>query len=165
MLDQPNYLNNNLLMQGPLQQAMVNYYNFETAYENLLRDGLSDNSNVISLPSGPTTSTNGSAGTVWTFARSKTGTDVLHLINLLIVTGTDWMDTNATKAAPTTQTNVTVKYYYGTGSPTAVNFASPDVNGGISQSLSFTTGSDGGGSYVQFTVPSLQYWDMVWINK
>ncbi len=80
-------------------------------------------------------------------------------------TGTDWMDTNATKAAPTTQTNVTVKYYYGTGSPTAVNFASPDVNGGISQSLSFTTGSDGGGSYVQFTVPSLQYWDMVWINK
>jgi GH15 family glucan-1,4-alpha-glucosidase len=165
MLDQPNYLNNNLLMQGPLQQSMLNYYNFLTAYENLLRDGVSDNSNAISLPGGPSTSTNGSAGTVWTFARSKTGTDVVHFINLLNVTGTDWMDTNATKAAPTTQTNVVAKYYYGTGTPTAVDFASPDVNGGVSQSLSFTTGSDAGGNYVQFTLPSLQYWDMVWIDK
>jgi GH15 family glucan-1,4-alpha-glucosidase len=165
MLDQPNYLNNNLIMQAPLQQAMVNYYNFLTAYENLLRDGLTDNTRVISLPSGPTTSTNGAAGTVWTFARSKTGTDVVHFINLLNTTSTDWMDANATKAAPTTQTNVVAKYYYGTGSPTAVNFASPDLNGGAAQSLSFTTGSDAGGSYVQFTLPSLQYWDMVWVNK
>jgi GH15 family glucan-1,4-alpha-glucosidase len=165
MLDQPNYLNNNLLMQAPLQQAEFNYYNFGTAYENLLRDGLTDSSNTISLPSGPSTSTNGSAGTVWTFARSKSGTDVLHFINLLNTSSTDWMDTNATKSAPTVQTNVVVKYYYGTGSPSAVNFASPDVNGGIAQSLSFTTGSDGSGNYVQFTLPSLNYWDMVWVNK
>ncbi|HEY8645552.1 MAG TPA: glycoside hydrolase family 66 protein [Gaiellaceae bacterium] len=64
-------------------------------------------------------------------------------------------------AGATTTTN----YYYGTGSPTAVNFASPEANGGATQSLSFSTGSDGGGSYVQFTLPSLQYWDMVWVNK
>lgn len=165
MLDQPNYNNNNLLMQGPLQQGIYNDYDFITAYENLLRDGVSDTSNSIVLPGGQSTSTNGSAGTVWTFARSKTGTDVLHFINLLNVTSTDWMDTNATKAAPTTQTNVPVKYYYGTGSPAAVNFASPDLNGGDAQSLPFSTGSDSGGSYVQFTLPSLQYWDMVWINK
>lgn len=165
MLDQPNYLNHNLRMRAPLQKAMVNYYNFLTAYENLLRDGLSDNTNVVSLPSGPTTSTNGSAGTVWTFARSKTGTDVVHFINLLNVTSTDWMDTNATKAAATTQANVTAKYYYGTGTPTAVSLASPDVKGGVAQALSFTTGSDGGGNYVQFTLPSLQYWDVVWVNK
>jgi GH15 family glucan-1,4-alpha-glucosidase len=165
MLDQPNYLNQNLLMQAPLQQAMFNYYNFGTAYENLLRDGLSDSSNAISLPGGPSTSTNGSAGTVWTFARSKTGTDVLHFINLLNVSSNDWMDTNATKPAPTKQTNVAVKYYYGSGSPSAVSFASPDVNGGIAQTLSFTTGSDGGGNYVSFTLPSLSYWDMVWVTK
>lgn len=165
MLDAPSYLNQNLLMQAPLQQAEYNYYNFGTAYENLLRDGLTDSANVISLPNGPSTSTNGSAGTVWTFARSKSGTDVLHFINLLNLSNTDWMDTNANQPAPTTQTNVLVKYYYGSGSPSAVNFASPDVNGGVAQSLSYTTGSDGGGNYVQFTLPSLSYWDMVWINK
>lgn len=165
MLDQPNYLNENLLMQAPLQKGMVNYYNFLTAYENLLRDGVTDNSNVISLPGGPTTSTNGTAGTVWTFARSKTGTDVLHLINMLNLTSSDWMDTNANKVAPTVQTNVVTKYYYGTGTPTSVSLASPDINGGAAQSLSFTTGSDAGGAYVQFTVPSLNYWDMVWVNK
>ncbi len=165
MLDQPNYLNENLLMQAPLQRAMGNYYNFITAYENLLRDGLTDNSNAISLPGGPATSTSGAPGAIWTFARSKTGTDVLHLINMLNLTSSDWMDTNATKPAPTVQSNLVTKYYYGTGTPTSVYEASPDINGGAAQSLSFTTGSDAGGNYVQFTVPSLNYWDMVWVNK
>lgn len=75
------------------------------------------------------------------------------------------MDTNANKVAPTVQSNVVTKYYYGTGTPTSVTLASPDINGGAAQSLSFTTGSDAGGAYVQFTVPSLNYWDMVWVNK
>jgi dextranase len=165
MLDQPNYLNRNLLMPATLQKGIANNYNFLTAYENLLRDGLTDNANVISLPGGPLTSTTGAAGHIWTFARSKTGTDVLQMINMLNLTSTDWMDTNANQPAPTTQTNLLTKYYYGTGTPTKVSVASPDINGGAAQSLSFTTGSDGGGNYVQFTVPSLSYWDMVWVNK
>ena len=165
MLDAPNYLNNNLFMPAALQQSMVNYYNFITAYENLLRDGLSVSSNAISLPGGPSTSTNGTAGTVWTFARSKTGTDVLHFINMLNLSSSDWMDTNATQPAPTVKTNVAVKYYYTSStSPSSVYVASPDTNGGVAQSLSFSTGTDGGGHYVTFTLPSLNYWDMTWIN-
>ncbi|MCU1490097.1 MAG: putative carbohydrate binding protein, partial [Acidimicrobiaceae bacterium] len=165
MLDAPNYLNNNLLMEAPLQQSMVNYYNFLTAYENLLRDGLTDSSNTIDLPGGPSTSTNGSAGTVWTFARSKAGTDVLQFINLLNLTSTDWMDTDANQPAPSLQTNLQVKYYYTSStSPTSVEVASPDVNAGGAQSLSFTTGTDSGGHYVSFTLPSLDYWDMAWVN-
>ena len=39
MLDTPNYLNGNLYMTASLQQSMVNYYNFLTAYEDLLRGG------------------------------------------------------------------------------------------------------------------------------
>lgn len=165
MLDQPNYLNENLLMQAPLQQGMVRDYNFITAYENLLRDGLTDNTNAISLPGGPSTSTNGSAGTVWTFARSKPGTDVLQFINLLSLSNTDWMDTNANQPAPTAQSNTVTKYYYGTGTPTSVKLASPDIDGGAAQSLSFTTGSDTAGNYIEFTLPSLSYWDMVWVTK
>lgn len=165
MLDAPNYLNENLYMSSTLQQSMVNYYNFLTAYEDLLRNGETPNSNVIDLPGGPSTSTNGAAGTVWTFASSTSGTDVVQFINLLNLSSTDWMDTNANQPAPTVQTNVSVKYYYtSTVAPVSVYVASPDVNGGAAQSLSFSTGTDSGGKYVTFTLPSLDYWDMAWVN-
>lgn len=165
MLDQPNYLNWNLDMPAALQQSMVSYYNFLTAYENLLRDGLSDSSNAISFPGGPATSISATAGTVWTFARAKTGTDVLHFINMLNLTSVDWMDTNATQPAPTVKANVAVKYYYTSStSPSSVRFASPDANGGTARSLSFSTGTDGGGHYVTFTLPTLNYWDMAWVT-
>jgi dextranase len=165
MLDTPNYLNENLLMSASLQQSMVSYYNFLTAYEDLLRNGETPSSNVIDLPGGPPASTNGTPGTVWTFARSTSGTDVLQFINMLNLSSADWMDTNATQPAPTVQTNVAVKYYYTSSvAPTSVYVASPDVNGGAAQSLSFTTGSDSGGNDVTFTLPSLDYWDMAWVN-
>lgn len=165
MLDAPDYLNNNLYMSAQLQQAMVNYYNFLTAYEDLLRDGETLNSNTIDLPDGPSSSTNGSAGTVWTFASSTSGTDVLQFINLLNLTSTDWMDTDANQPAPTVRDNVEVKYYYTSSeSPVSVYMASPDVDGGAAQSLSFTTGTDSGGKYVEFTMPSLDYWNMAWVN-
>jgi dextranase len=35
--------------------------------------------------------------------------------------------------------------------------ASPDINGGVSQQISFTQS----GNAVSFTLPSLQYWDMI----
>jgi GH15 family glucan-1,4-alpha-glucosidase len=165
MLDAPNYLNENLFMPSALQQAMVNYYNFLTAYEDLLRSGETPNSNVIDLPGGPSTSTDGTAGTVWTFASSTTGTDVLQFINLLSLSNTDWMDTDADQPAPTVQSNLEVKYYYTSSvAPVSVYVASPDVDGGVAQSLSFTAGSDSGGKYVTFTLPSLDYWDMAWVN-
>jgi dextranase len=38
------------------------------------------------------------------------------------------------------------------------------VNHGAPQSLSYAKGSDGTGTYITFTVPSLLYWDMVWLE-
>jgi len=35
----------------------------------------------------------------------------------------------------------------------------------IMQQLSFTTGTDSKGKYVLFTMPSLQYWDMVYMKR
>jgi len=63
MLDAPNYLNGNLYMTASLQQSMVNYYNFLTAYEDCCgrRDPELERNRP---PRSPTTSTNGSAGTV-----------------------------------------------------------------------------------------------------
>lgn len=151
-------------MSATLRNSLRDVYDFQVANENLLLDpSLSQNTRSIVLP-GKTTSTNGTAGTVWTFAKSKSGYDVLHLLNLLSATTNSWRDASANMPAPNVQSNFTVKYYYGTGTVNGVQVASPDLNHGSYSSLSYSTGSDGGGNYVQFTVPKLQYWDMIVIG-
>jgi hypothetical protein len=64
---------------------------------------------------------------------------------------------------PTPLAGFTVKYHYKTR-PTGVLFASPDYNGGVTYSLPFTVGSDSTGGYVSFVVPSLEYWDMIYMS-
>lgn len=151
----------NVAMGAGLRKSLRDLYDFVVANETLLLDPtLTQNTRTISLP-GISTSTNGTAGTVWTFAKSKAGFDVLHLLNLLSATSNAWRDASANMPAPNMQTNFTVKYYYGTGTVSGVQLASPDSNRGAYSTLSYTTGSDGGGSYIQFTVPRLEYWDMI----
>ncbi|MHB8296622.1 MAG: glycoside hydrolase family 66 protein [Acidimicrobiales bacterium] len=165
MLSQPDFATQSLLMSGPLQQAMAREYNFATAYENVLSgSGLASSSHAIVLPGVPT-STTGAPGAVWTFSRSTTGMDVVQLVNLLGNSSSNWQDSNASYPAPPLQQNVVVKYYYGSGTVSGVTLASPDTGGGAAQALAFTTGSGSGGNYVQFTVPSLDYWDMVMVAK
>lgn len=165
MLSQAYFPNQALAMSGSLQASMVREYNFITAYENVLRgNGLTDSANAVVMP-GVATSTNGAPGTVWTFVRSQPGRDVIQLVNLLGNSSSDWQDTNASYPPPPVQANAVLKYYYGTGTVSGVTLASPDINGGAAQALSFTSGSDASGNYVQFTVPSLQYWDMLMVNK
>jgi dextranase len=90
---------------------------------------------------------------------------MLNLINLLNATNTNWLDDNADYPVPPTQTNVLVTYHYGSGTaPGHVYWASPDTRTGRMAPLSFTKGSDGNGNYVQFTLPSLAYWDMVYLT-
>lgn len=148
-------------MSTSLRGAVRDLYDFAVANQNLLQDPtLTPNVRAIQLP-GISTSTNGGIGTVWTFAKSKPGYDVLHLLNLLSATSNAWRDTNANMPAPSVQTNFPVKYYYGTGTVAGVQVASPDTADGTYQSLTFTSGSDSGGSFIQFTVPRLEYWDMI----
>jgi len=164
MLDHEYFPNHHLILSDTLKRQLRNYYDFLVAYENLLRDGQTNSSNAIQL-TGVTTSTNGAANAVWTFAKSGGGYDVLHLINLLGQSSNAYRDTNADYPAPQIKTNIPVKYYLGNGTAQSVTFASPDYENGKSFDLAFTTGSDGGGSYIQFTVPRLEYWDMVYVKK
>jgi Glucoamylase and related glycosyl hydrolases len=148
-------------MARTLRDAVGELYDFQVANENLLLDpSLSINTRTITLPS-ISTSTNGSTGTVWAFSKAKSGYDVLHLLNLLSATSSAWRDEDADMPAPTIQTNFAVKYYYGTGTVSGVKVASPDTGRGAYSTLSYSSGSDGGGNYISFTVPSLQYWDMI----
>ena len=155
----------NVTMSASLRHSVRDLYDFQIANENYLLDpALTQNGKLIQLP-GVATSTNGAAGTVWTFAKQKTGYDVLQLLNLLSATTNAWRDANATMPAPSVQSNFTVKYYYGTGTVSGVQVASPDQSHGAYTSLAYTLGSDANGNYVQFTVPQLQYWDMIVVSR
>ena len=155
----------NVAMAASLRRSVRDLYDFQIANENWLLDpALSQNTKLIQLP-GINTSTNGTAGTVWTFAKQKSGYDVLQLLNLLSATTSAWRDASANMPAASVQSNFTVKYYYGTGTVSGVQVASPDQSHGTYTTLSYTTGSDGNGNYVQFTVPQLQYWDMIVVSR
>jgi GH15 family glucan-1,4-alpha-glucosidase len=102
------------------------------------------------------------SGTVWEMVKRKSSYDIIHLINLI---GNDdqWRNSGV---QPTFQTNVGVKYYPGPNATiTGVYLASPDNDHGVTSSLTYTTGTDTQGNYVQFTVPSLKYWDMIYVKR
>lgn len=68
------------------------------------------------------------------------------------------------KAAPLLLNGLRVKYY----TPeeiTGIWLASPDEESSISTSLIFEKGEDDNGRYLEFEVPSLQYWDLLYMKK
>ena len=164
MLRTEYFPENTVKMSASLKSVLRVYYDFLVGYENLLRDG-TVSANYAATISGVTTSTNGSAGAVWTISRKNLGNSFLHLINLSSNSSSSWRDTNGTYAMPTTLTNLAVKMYYGGNGGGKLWWASPDTNFGTATQLTYTNGSDVGGSYVSFTLPSLQYWDMVWLER
>lgn len=164
MLCSAYFPNRNLIMSDTMKRQMRNYYDFLVAYENLLRGDIENISNTVSL-TGISSSTLAEAGKVWTFTKTGGGNDIIHLINLLDQSTIDWRDYDGNYPIPTTRTDIEVKYYYGSGTINSVAMASPDYENGKSFLLSYTSDSDDKGSYITFTVPSLQYWDMIYINK
>lgn len=165
MLGHPYFPNQSKQMRSDLTEAMRDHYNFITAYENLLFDPdltTGDSGTQWIDVAGETTSGDASSNTIWTLNRRSDDYDVIHLVNL---TGNDtqWRNEAAT---PASKTNLSVTYRPGPDANiTGVYLASPDTNGGKSQSLSYTTGTDATGDYVTFTVPSLEYWDMLYLRR
>lgn len=163
MLCNEYFPNVNVTMSAALADTLKDYYDFIITYQDYLYGGFTNSGNAISLSIA---STNVAAPQkVWAFAKVKNGQHMLNLINLVGENSINWRDDLGNYPVPTAQANFTAKYYYGSGTPASVQVASPDINhGGTFQNLSFTTGSDGGGNYVSFTVPSLAYWDLILIN-
>ncbi len=165
MLGHPYFPNRSKQMRNSLKAAMKDHYDFITAYENLLfapdlvaGDG---GTQWISI-TGETLSGDATGGTIWASTKRNSGYDVVNLVNLVGNDG-EWRNEAAT---PTTKTNLAVKYRLGpNASVSGVYVASPDVDHGKTSSLSYTTSSDSTGNYVSFTVPSLKYWDLVYVKR
>jgi dextranase len=168
MLNNGNFTSHPLGLSSDLQRQLRNYYDFMVAYEELLRGGLANTSNTVQLSAGGNnlaTSTNSSPNTVYEFSKSGNGYDTINLVNLLGEGSNDAFDANGNYPVPNAQSNISVKYYYGSGTVNSVSVASPDDQNGKTYTQNFSTGSDGGGNYVTFTIPSLTYWDLIYVNK
>ena len=147
------------LMDDATRAAVRRMYDFITAYENLLRDGLSPIERTIRIENADV-SKDGKADTVWYFAKSGEPGEVLHLLNL---TDTDWRDTNQKKKAPEALENKRV-YLYTDKTPRQVLWATPDEDDLTLKELDFDLTRDENGACVSFTLPRLNYWDMIFLR-
>ena len=164
MLNAPYFPNHNLIMDAALKEKLLSYYNFMVAYENLLRGGLVNTENSVALH-GLKVSQDGLPQTVWAFTKAGGGYEVIQLINLYRQTTNLWQDSSASTPTPPTFHNVQVKYYVGQEKVQGVYAASPDFQNGAATQLKYTYSVSKGKRYISFTVPSLQYWDMIYLKK
>lgn len=153
--------NDNLQMKADLGQALICYYDFLVAYQNLLRDGgtfqaanvaFTDNSAVAApWPAG--------IGKVATVGKNVNGKDVIHLINFSNANNMRWRDPDGTQSEPVSIENPTVNITV-SDTVSKVWLASPDINSGVSQTLQFTQNEN----QISVKLPSLKYWDMIVIE-
>ncbi|GGJ47412.1 glycoside hydrolase family 66 protein [Deinococcus roseus] len=158
--------NKKLQMSSELKNAQLDFYTFQTAYENLLMDG-AQTSTLRTDVTGVPSSTTGAAGAVWKLRKQKTGFDILHLINFKNNLSSKWRDNTASYPVPTVLNNLPIKMYYSgsLASGKTLWVASPDRDHGKAYNVSYTQGADSGGKYVSFTVPSLKYWTMAYLER
>ncbi|HYG38001.1 MAG TPA: glycoside hydrolase family 66 protein [Cytophagales bacterium] len=157
MLGKEYFPNNNLEMKEDLKKALVTYYDFLVAYQNLLRDGGTFNnpslSNIgqIQLNNWPPQS-----GQVSVVGKEVGNKQVIHLLNFSSAATFEWRDTGGIQPYPQVVKDVKLSF---TSSKTVTKlwFASPDFDKGAPIQLDFTQSGD----KVSFTLPSLQYWDMI----
>lgn len=158
MLGKEYFPNANLIMPDDLKAAMVNYYDFLTAYENLLRDGgVFNNPTLISTDSKVKLNNwPPQMGQVSAVGKDLGSKQVINLVNFTNASNLLWRDANGTQAKPKLITSPSFTFT-ATKAVKRIWVASPDVNQGASQVLTYTQS----GSQVTFTLPSLLYWDMI----
>jgi dextranase len=162
MLSTEYFPSQNLVMGESLQLAMVDYYDFLVAYQNLLRDDVTDSAGQVTVQGVPT-SADGQQGTVWTLARIRPGATIVHLINLKSLPSNLWRDDLALYPPPETLADLELKIYYAGELPEGAQLwhASPDSDHGKAHSLPYTMGIDDQGTFITCTLPLLVYWYML----
>jgi len=163
MLSSEYFPSNNLKMSLELKQRLRRYYDFLVAYQNLLRDNVSPAMARIEIDQVKTSSL-GMKDAVWYFGKEKDNYQIFHLINVL-GNDVDWRDDEQDKIAPQILENVEVKIYIN-DDVKKVLLASPDNFEGLTLSLDFKNEiSNDGEKYISFILPSLEYWDMIILEK
>ncbi|MCT1404075.1 carbohydrate binding domain-containing protein [Paenibacillus sp. p3-SID867] len=162
MLSNEYFPAQNLYMTEELKHRISKLYDFIVAYENLLRDGQTETMNRIEFPAYAS-SPYGDANKIWAYSKKDSQYEIVQMINLLGVSRNDWRANDGQKESPRQISNFEMKYYY-SNEITGVWLASPDVHDGRSKPLAFTKGTDGNGNYVKITVPSLEFWNLIYMS-
>ncbi|MFN0220774.1 glycoside hydrolase family 66 protein [Paenibacillus sp. KR2-11] len=171
MLAHEYYPNRSKKMKTSLKESLKDYYKFYAAYENLLFDSVEDKNAIISVTDAEgqtvTTSKDGKEDALLAVARKTKGKagfgsyDVLNFVNLL---GNDSNWRNAA-AEPVHAEKLKVAYEVGVTQSQAPNLkvfgASPDRAGGMFEVLPYTWD----GTKIVFEMPTLEYWNMVFVSK
>ena len=163
MLGKEYFPNSNLGMDETLSDAIVVYYDFMTAYQNLLRDGGSFNDIVVTSADGTVNirAWEPAIGSVTTLGREFADRQVVHFLNFLNADSMSWRDMNGTMPEPQLLENVAVNIALPSAKEvSSVWIASPDTDMGASRQITFTQE----GTSIKVTIPSLKYWDMLVIE-
>lgn len=147
------------LVSPELHAALRHYYDFLTAYENILRDDVTPLATPVEL-TGWRSSTNGIPNTVWLIGRKKEHYVIVHLINLLGSSSDRWRDVRANRPDAPLLHEVKARVYVQQNILSA-GWATPDVDGGRFHEIRFTEGSLANKHFVDLIVPSLKYWDVI----
>lgn len=164
MLCNEYFANDNLKMNSTLQKFMVWYYDFITAYENLLRGDANENVPVINCLTAQKlnawTASNGpQIGTITTYSKIKGTCQIVHLLNFMRANSLSWRDADGSMPESSTITSMKIKIGY-SNKVSKVWVASPEQHGGVPQQLAFTQS----GNDVTITIPKLMYWTMLVIE-
>lgn len=170
-------MDNNL--GNPINGYMRHYWDFDTGYENLLQNpALKSNNNYIQVWNGNGVNrgqcinkNDAESNTVYAFSKSNgSNLDTLNLVNLMGSTN-KWQvynnqDNNSHNIQP--QKNLWVKYYPSEQNANIkhIYVSSPDsYYQGKRIELPFKEYTDPSGhKYVEFEVPSLDVWDLVYMT-
>lgn len=159
MLGHEYFPNNNLKMKSDLKNALINYYDFLTAYQNILRDDVENIPLTVEAVSGVTLSKYQSLGKVYYFAKKKENKTILHLINFTNASTLQWADQQGIQTEPKPVQNFKIKITLAEKAK-SVWLASPDTLNCSPLQLNFTS-SEG---FIEVDAPSLKYWDMIVIE-
>ena len=172
MLCSEYFPSNDMKWHNQIEDWMTRYYDFLTAYENLLRDSWTEKTDVTATCSDVTINTwEPKANQVTMLAREVNGRQVIHLLNFTHEeSATDvnddymlcWHDNMATRPWPQRFENLSIRLngLSGMGRVRRVWAASPDYCGGAMQELTDFRSFSATGT-ITLTLPSLQFWTMI----
>jgi dextranase len=158
MLAKEYFPNKNLSVNAELKSSLLEYYDFMTAYQNLLRDGgnftnpaISTGDGKLNLGSWPPV-----MGKVAAVGKQVGSREIIHLLNFSNANSLNWRDTDGSQKVPDIIKQAMLNLSH-SGAVNKIWYASPDYNGGAAVELAFSQN----GSNVNFKVPQIQYWGMI----
>ncbi|MBD2868909.1 glycoside hydrolase family 66 protein [Paenibacillus arenilitoris] len=159
MLAKEYFPNKNLRIPAELEEQLIRYYDFLVVYQNILRDGLEPSDLAAEGAGELAVSAEPEIGKVWSFAKRKGGSDIVHFLNFADATTLEWRDDEGKQAAPAERSDVAVSFKAG-DEVAGIMFASPDYYDGSPVQLDFEQ-KDG---VVTLRLPGLKYWDLLQVT-